>query len=43
MSKKQLGLILFFTALLITGLILGDSFKVWGKAIRICLECIGIG
>ncbi|SCW46737.1 hypothetical protein SAMN02910456_01283 [Ruminococcaceae bacterium YRB3002] len=35
--------ILAGTALIVTGVILGDPASVLSKAIRICMECVGIG
>ena len=29
--------------LMATGLLSGDAQLVWQKAVRICLECIGLG
>ncbi|MBS5520709.1 MAG: hypothetical protein KHX56_00400 [Clostridiales bacterium] len=46
MSKKiVLRIILFLTAaaFLTAGIVQGDFHTTWTKAIRICLECIGIG
>ena len=37
------GACALFAALLVAGVLLGDAGKVLAKAIRICLECIGMG
>lgn len=37
------ALLLLAAIFLIGGLLLGQHTEVWNKAIRICLECIGIG
>ncbi|MBR4725544.1 MAG: thioredoxin [Lachnospiraceae bacterium] len=39
------GLIVLAAAigLIVTGILLGQYSQVLGKAIRVCLECIGIG
>lgn len=44
-GKKQASIILLGAALLliVLGLVQGDFFSVLGKAVFICLECIGIG
>ena len=39
----SLFLILATAGLIIAGLLLGQHSLVLGKAIRVCLECIGIG
>lgn len=46
MSKKNvLRIVLCLTAgvFLTAGILQGDFHTTWTKAIRICLECIGIG
>ncbi len=47
MRKKQGSLKVYaFVAaagLVIIGLLKGQNVSVWEKAVRICLECIGIG
>jgi len=40
---RSLGLILAGLVLLGTGLVRGEARAVLAKAVRICLECIGIG
>ncbi|HOE08385.1 MAG TPA: CD1871A family CXXC motif-containing protein [Treponemataceae bacterium] len=43
--SKNLSLILIIASILFitAGLLQGDFFSVMGKAVFICLECIGIG
>ncbi|MBB5266071.1 hypothetical protein HNP82_003225 [Catenibacillus scindens] len=46
MMKKNIGRIvlsLIAVVFLCAGVIQGDLHTTWLKAIRICLECIGIG
>lgn len=49
MTKKNvasiIGLVLLLAGLvfLVIGIVNGEPFYVWQKAIRICLECIGLG
>ncbi len=45
MNKKHLRIILLTmgTALLILGAARGEAVSVYTKAVKICLECIGIG
>ncbi len=43
MRKLWLGSLAFFVAILILGIVCGDAEQVFHKAIKICLECIGIG
>ena len=42
-NLKSLLALLVALVLLITGILAGQHSQVLGKAIRICLECIGIG
>lgn len=42
-KKSQIILLVVFGILLITGIFLGDAVLVFSKAVKICLECIGIG
>jgi len=42
-KKSQIILFCLFGALLISGIFLGDATFVFFKAVKICLECIGIG
>ncbi len=44
-KNKVIGIVLLVAALLLlgSGILLGGPFDVWSKAIRICMECIGIG
>lgn len=39
----RISLVLLSAALIITGIVTGESDTVLGKAVRICMECIGIG
>jgi len=39
----RISLILLASALIITGIVTGEADTVMGKAVRICMECIGIG
>lgn len=43
--KKPLQIILIAAAvaMIVAGVLNGSMRDVWGKAIEICLECIGIG
>ncbi len=43
MKKSQIILLCCGGAALVLGLILGGYADTFGKAIRICLECVGIG
>ena len=46
MSKKNILRIVLFVvaaAFLTAGILQGEFHTTWTKAIRICLECIGIG
>ena len=42
-NMKSLLALLAAAILIITGLLTGQHFQVLSKAIRVCLECIGIG
>ena len=42
-NHKGLITLVAALALIITGIVFGQYSQVLGKAIRICLECIGIG
>jgi hypothetical protein len=41
--KKSFLLFLFFVALFVVGLNIGEADSVYQKAVTICLSCIGIG
>ncbi|MBN2898663.1 MAG: thioredoxin [Clostridia bacterium] len=43
MKKVQLGLFVVFVSLIVMGIMRGEATMVLEKAVRICLECIGIG
>ncbi|MCR5322188.1 MAG: hypothetical protein K6E85_02735 [Lachnospiraceae bacterium] len=42
-NVKSLLIILAAVILTVAGILLGQYSQVLGKAIRVCLECIGIG
>lgn len=42
-KRIQVMLLLLGTALLLAGLLQGEYAVTMGKAVRVCLECIGIG
>lgn len=39
----RIGVLLLAAVFLILGICRGEHMDVYGKAVRICLECIGIG
>lgn len=39
----RISLVLLSAALITAGLVTGETDTVMGKAVRICMECIGIG
>lgn len=41
--KRQWLVIAIFVISLVAGVLLGDARETFTKAIKICLECIGIG
>ena len=41
--KRQWLVIAIFVIVLVAGVLLGDAEETFTKAIKICLECIGIG
>lgn len=45
MTKKSIRILLLTAGglFIITGIIRGEMFDVYFKAVNICLECIGIG
>lgn len=43
MRKWRFGLMALFLVMMVAGIVNGEVSVVLDKAIRICLECIGIG
>lgn len=43
MKKWRFGLLGLFLVMMVVGVVSGEASVVLDKAIRICLECIGIG
>lgn len=43
MRKQWLYLFLVFITMLVVGILLDDARETLNKAIKICLECIGVG
>ena len=43
MTKKQAQLLLLAAGVLLFGLWRGEADTVFSKAIRLCMECVGIG
>lgn len=39
----RISLVLLSAALITAGIVTGETDTVMGKAVRICMECIGIG
>jgi len=43
MKRRWLYFFLLFVIILVAGILFGDAQETFNKAIKICLECIGIG
>lgn len=45
MKRRSLSLLALLSAAALTavGIALGQPGEVWAKAVRVCLECVGIG
>ena len=43
MKRPWLYFLALFIILLALGIMLGDAENTFGKAVKICLECIGMG
>lgn len=43
MSKGRIIAMVVFAVMIVAGLLCGDGAKTFQKAVKICLECIGIG
>ena len=42
-TPLQIILILAAAAMIIAGILNGSMRDVWGKAVKLCMECVGIG
>ncbi len=42
-TPLQIILILAAAAMIIAGILNGSIRDVWGKAVKLCMECVGIG